>query len=295
MDELDIFYGAMSPQVARVFARLKRAEGEAGADWTLSGHVRGPQCDYTRTLPATIPFRDLGPGATMLAQAVVPDPCYWSPSLPHLYQLHVELRHEGRTIDTFERLWGIRPLGPHGRDFLLAGKRWVMRGVRRDQVAIEDLPRWRETGAVLVQENPTEELCAQASKVGVFILALVEQEAAERNAYLRRLARFPSVAGAVLEGPVDFESLRALTPNLLYGERVPAGSSLAADSPAAFVYCEWDGAKLDDHPAIGKPIVFARRVSATGELSDARAACDGLQRDLAPFGDFAGYVVDDRA
>ncbi len=40
-----------------------------------------------------------------------------------------------------------------------------------------------------------------------------------------------------------------------------------------------------------RPIVAVRRLSQPAKIEEQRAACDALQRDLAPFGDFAGYIV----
>ena len=47
----------------------------------------------------------------------------------------------------------------------------------------------------------------------------------------------------------------------------------------------------DDVAAVPKPVVAARYLDSPLTLAEARAACDALQRDLAPLGQFAGYVV----
>jgi hypothetical protein len=39
------------------------------------------------------------------------------------------------------------------------------------------------------------------------------------------------------------------------------------------------------------PVLATRPLAAPLELASARAACDALQRDLAPIGQFAGYIV----
>jgi hypothetical protein len=38
-------------------------------------------------------------------------------------------------------------------------------------------------------------------------------------------------------------------------------------------------------------VIVARRRVQGGDLTTGRSACDRLQYDLAPAGDFAGYVV----
>jgi hypothetical protein len=56
--------------------------------------------------------------------------------------------------------------------------------------------------------------------------------------------------------------------------------------------------RLDDLPALAKiaddidlPILVSRPLDSPLPLDQARAACDALQRDLAPLGQFAGYIV----
>jgi len=39
------------------------------------------------------------------------------------------------------------------------------------------------------------------------------------------------------------------------------------------------------------PIIVSRKLTEPQPLQTARSACDELQRDLAPMGQFAGYVV----
>src|SRR5690606_21870743 len=111
--------GQASPAETRVYARLV---GEHPRDVQLSGTLSGPYCEYAHTLPATVRFTDLGPGPMPLAEAIVPDPCFWTPELPYLYQASVEVRREGNEIARLEQTFGFRPLGPRGRRFYYEGK-----------------------------------------------------------------------------------------------------------------------------------------------------------------------------
>jgi beta-galactosidase/beta-glucuronidase len=98
-DEIEIFVGDVNDVEGHVFARFKRvpSEQDEGEAIVLSGTLRGPYCETARTLPAEIPFRDLSPKKSGLAQAIVPDPCLWSPELPHLYRVDVQA-HQGERI-----------------------------------------------------------------------------------------------------------------------------------------------------------------------------------------------------
>ena len=80
LSDLDIFYGELTVNRAFVYARLPRPADDEGL--SLVGQVRGPRCSRAQTLPLTSPLVDLGPGPTLLARALVPDPCFWSPDLP---------------------------------------------------------------------------------------------------------------------------------------------------------------------------------------------------------------------
>ena len=55
-----------------------------------------------------IPFRDLAPNEKGLAEAVVPDPCMWSPEMPHLYQADVEARQGDRVVAEYHGTIGLR-------------------------------------------------------------------------------------------------------------------------------------------------------------------------------------------
>jgi beta-galactosidase/beta-glucuronidase len=95
-----------SPVVARLTARLP---GVASEELTLGGFVYGPLCDRTQTLPARCPFvaKQNAPGE-LLAEAIVPDPCFWSAQLPMVYRLRLELRAAGELAASRELLFKLR-------------------------------------------------------------------------------------------------------------------------------------------------------------------------------------------
>jgi beta-galactosidase/beta-glucuronidase len=109
-DEIQISVGDVNDVEGHVFARFKRATGEQASDnpVVLRGTLRGPYCQTARTLPAETTFRDLGPKEIGLAEAIVPDPCVWSPELPHLYEVHVEARQGDRVVAKYRGMIGLR-------------------------------------------------------------------------------------------------------------------------------------------------------------------------------------------
>jgi hypothetical protein len=291
LSPLAIFYGDLTVAQAYVYARLPRPAEDAGL--SLVGQVRGPRCLQAETLPVTSPLVDLGPGPTLLARAVIPDPCFWSPDLPAIYDVTVHLLRGQEIIATARRELGLRALGVRGRNFALEGKRWILRGVSASST-VATLPRlWREVVASYVTGHAKDDCLAEASQWGS--LAVVELDCAEHDAaeQLRRLALHPAVALVVIRGslPADFK-LSHVAPNLLLAQ--PLSTNQA--SIGAWAQVLW--LETDDPVLAGRiasqtelPIIVVRRLTSPLPLTDARAACDVLQRELASAGQFAGYVV----
>jgi beta-galactosidase/beta-glucuronidase len=105
---IEIIVGDVNDVEARVYARLLGGEAERTI---LHGTLRGPYCEGSRTLPVEIAFHDLGPEQPGLAAALVPDPCTWSPELPHLYQADVEARQSGQVVAEYHGKIGLRRAG----------------------------------------------------------------------------------------------------------------------------------------------------------------------------------------
>ena len=289
---LDVFYGELSVHRALVYARLPRP-GD-GDGWSLAGTIRGPRCLHAQTLPAAAKLVDQGPGASLLAQAILPDPVCWTADLPAIYDVTVNLLRGGEVVATARRELGLRRLGPRGRNLVLDGKRWVLRGVNTNSTTAR-LPReWHEELSALVVRDPSEDLLAEASQWGALAVVDLNGPADAAASQLRHLARYPAVAIAIVRGPLPTDFAKAdYCPNLLLAAGIGAGEQsrlppwaelavVSADSPEDF-------ARVAQTVSI--PILAERRLAAALPLDEARAACDRLQRDLAAAGQFAGYIV----
>jgi hypothetical protein len=277
--ELELFYGSLNPAVGRVYARWGSAE-RAGI--SLRGTLTGPTCEYANTLPATSRFVDRGPGGPPLAEAIVPEPSFWTPEMPHLYRAELELLDGGQVVAKAERTFGFRPLGAAGNRFRLDGKNWVLRGVDIDEEQVGELAKWRESSTAIVVKRPSDLLCEAASRLGVLIVAeLDEFDLVE----IRRLSRWPAVGMVVLPAGCDFEA-RAVAHNMLLAERIGG----AQPSPwADALICEVAAGHAWSLPTTSLPVIAERRQGATA-VRDGRAACDRLQAELAPAGLLAGYI-----
>jgi hypothetical protein len=306
LDHLEVFYGDCSPASAQVYARVPGLSPDDG--WTISGTVRGPECAIARTLPATIRMTDAGPGEGLLARTVVPDPCGWSPELPAIYRVTVELHQHGDDVASAQRSLGLRMLGPRGRSLYLEGRRWVMRGMCRNEVEPADLAAWREAVAVMSVADPDDALCEAASSQGVLLAVRLTRDTDACISELKRLSCFPAVAVAIIERPnvegeklrvegeklrVEGEKLRRAAPNILLAAYVSVDAEPIVPPWAQAVVCEVaDPSGFASRLAQAMcPVIAYRPLGRVLPLSEARGACDHLQRDLAPFGDFAGYLA----
>lgn len=303
LDELTVFHGEASTTLARVYARLPPSEATAGCE--LSGRVVGPNCRWAQTLPAATSLVTRPPRSqadALLAEVIVPDPCFWSDELPMLYTVEVQLRRDGQVIAAAQRPIGFRGIGRRGRSLYQQGRRWVPRGMLAMSVASDqrdDLTAWRAAPAVMFAQRPSDALCIAASEQGVWLMADVEGETGIEggdalDAELSRLARYAAVFLAMLPmGLPATREMRLAAPNLLLAQR-PAVAQTPEPSPHADCLV-LDATDAEAFAAAARettlPIIAHRPLDAIRTLSEARRACDALQRDLARFGDYGGYVV----
>jgi hypothetical protein len=289
---IDVFHGPLSPHSVSIYIRLESLPG--GGDWSLSGQLHGPLCRHARTLPASAPLQDLGPGPSLVARALLTDPCFWSCDLPATYQLTVELRERGQRVETCVRMFALRDLAVRRRSFYWEGRRWVLRGVRYEACPGQAWSEWRERSAAAVVQCPDDVLCREASLEGVLLVARIDSAYGELLAQLRRLAQWPAVGVVVVDAAVEEAGAwRRAAPHVLLAcgdveraDRIPPWAQVALAPAERLV----DPRFYSSGPVV--PLVATRSATAAGSLAEARAACDALQRDLAPSGDFAGYVVD---
>ena len=293
LDKLMLYCGSVNAMETRVRAWLP---GTVENDLQLTGSVLGPHCEFARTLPATVPFRPTATSSGIQSVAVVPDPCLWTPELPMLYEVRVELRREGDVVAAVQRPLAIRKFEPRGRDLNLSGKRWVLRGARRSNVAPGPLSSWHEAGAAMLLSDFDEALASDAARLGVPLVALTRGTTREViAAELRCLACSPAVVIAAIDAGADLPDDIGLA---------AIDIRLAAHSPAQRVpdtLPRWASLLLcesDDAVAIGRaatdrefPVIALRPAEHAPDIATARAACDALQRDLAPLADLAGYIA----
>lgn len=289
----DVYVGHASSIEARFYVRLRDKEQAV----PLAGSVEGPFSEYAHTLPATFPLRNVGPTEAPLAEAIVPDPCFWTPDAPFTYRVSVGIAGQTATRHT---LAGIRPLTADGPHLYWSRRRCVLRGLSLREAQIGSLDPWHRSGATLLVSSPSDELCGAASRFGVLLVAQLSSDPTLRQAEIARLQRWPAVGLCVIAADNDsVASWQELPPQVLRGEYFPPGRDVVPRTETQVVLCE------DAHPEslvqrisdVSIPTIAV--ASSTFEPAEWpqpqaeswRSACDQLQRLLAPEADLAGYLI----
>lgn len=310
---LQVILGPCDDMRAEVFVRAS-APGTAAR---IEGHLAGPECRRSITLPAGATLTDLGPsGAGLLARAVLTEPAFWTPELPNLYRLTARLVAAGRTVAETTRWIGLRRSGVRGRSLWLEGRRFVPRGVSCHP-GTGDVETLRAAGVAAVVRDPPEPLLTAADEAGLAIIAVAEPADAgtsTADAVLERIrgwAAHPSVMVAMLPDScapsLDAEAAAAF--RRLKGTMIVAAVACGASPPTGDVPAGIDCVcvALDaDHPphdawrdAPPVPLLAWRR--SPGDAVTDRSGCDRLQAELAAWGlgaggthrpwDWAGYLA----
>jgi hypothetical protein len=298
MGSLSVFFGHASNAEARVYAQWQGDLAAGISDLMILGMIVGPYSAHARTLPAKMPFRFLGGGDSPLAEAIVPDPCFWTPESPNTYRVNLEVQRQGEVVHRHEQLLGIRPLGVRGRSFYFDSRRWVLRGGFSDTLHVITLADLRVADlATKVSFSDDSAFLATASELGVLLVGQLSGESENALAHLEELARWPAVGMVLMDTALDEATLVASRPrNVLLGQRLRVDETMTEFQPAQwadFVVGDVDDPALfvTQTKTLHLPVVACRQGGAALSPQDIRTACEQLQQELAPHGDFAGYLV----
>ncbi|MAT70172.1 MAG: hypothetical protein CMJ58_11700 [Planctomycetaceae bacterium] len=267
-----------------------------------AGVIRGPFCQFARTLPANFPLQPLPPlaGRPPAAAATIVDPCYWTPELPFEYELQCEGDAPPQRF-AFRRWYAV------GAAFQLSGKRTVLRGAavssafaRESEDAIAELLQTaRDTESALVVPRPPLAFCEQASREGVaLVVDLRSDSEAVAHTVPTNLIHCGAVFAAIVTAAQLDDTVDQLRRN---GVSIVLTCSVADDPPGAEALARCDALAVelqaDEAPPawlaeLSRPVFAIRRGAAAPTMAAARAAADQLQADLAPQFDLAGYFVE---
>jgi hypothetical protein len=265
----------------------------ASGDVDLRGEweLYGPRCEYGRTLAST--FRGRATEAGDL-EFLVTEPCYWSPTMPFLY----ELRRTGALADGATHLLGLRQLIAHGRNLRLGGERIVLRGAWSQTLDTAAASRAHDSECAVALSATDEFQFSAASQLGAFVLLDATRFEGDLGTLLERVSWQPGVAAVTLSRE-RLESARELpgrAAGVLLAQQFDSldwGDENSLTSGVAVVVAMLNASERPPAwmAACGRPVVAIRRGAAYADFEHARIGCDRLQAELAPEFDLAGYFV----
>ena len=262
---------------------------------SFTGKLIGPHCQYARTLPAEFSFSGISmqPGAHV---AQVIDPCYWTPELPFLYYLQLKIQLEdGQEIEQTTQV-GLTRWESHWRNLRLETRRVVLRGAGSTRPTADTLQSAREARTALLIKDIDQATFDSAAQLGV-VLCLDLRDADDFDcSALADIHYSPSLFLAIVSSEQrDDQKFRDLLPNHCLIARHLSNSSTIEDSLDAGPVLAFDLKPGERPPAwvsmASRPVIAIRRGEDYTDLSEARAACDRLQAELAPEFNLAGYFV----
>jgi hypothetical protein len=278
-DQFDYFVTERSENHARILLAAREGSGVA----QVTGVVRGPFCDFSRTLTADSSInRGMSDGTF---ESLIVEPCYWTSSLPFWYDLRLTVTHKDGTTREGVFPVGLKRFYCDRRNFLLEGKRVVLRGVQVDSSGAEQLDAARKHETALIVKHADEGLCATASRLGVpLIVDLRGAESATSSGW----DWYPAVMLVLIaEEQVDTVKLRSVYTAICVG----AGSEPPTGPCDSYAIELQSGERPPFWAAnCDKPVIVIRKDSEA-EIRTARTGCDKLQAELAPEFDLAGYFV----
>jgi hypothetical protein len=267
-DELKLIVADKTENHARI---LVRGTGKA-----LTGTIRGPFSDFAKTLTADFNLRPTDKG---LAEALITEPCYWTPHLPMWYELHVEAESGEQVLPI-----GLKRFYSTGCNFILESKRIVLRGKVCESPTENDLMLARQHETALIVTEPPDAVCKMASRLGVPLLVGIQAETE-----VDRFTWFPAVY-MVMDTSDKLSQLKK-TSQIPVAEIIkPTGHEPTTNCQAVIIELG-----LTERPpawvaTCDKPVIVIRK-DPDAEIKTARASCDRLQAELAPEFDLAGYFV----
>lgn len=264
----------------------------------VTGFVRGPFSEFAKTLTADYQLRPVNQAGAKIttAQVMVMEPCYWTPHLPFMYELNLDLKMaDGRTeVAHFQT--GIKRMHVEGRNIRLQGKRIVLRGLRCSPPDEKMLYLAQECETALVVGYPSEPVCDLASRLGVPLIADLRDDTESWQVVCRKLDWFPAVCLVLMnvEQLTEIIEVRQWPRHSLVAAVASTSSNADDFSTVKYQVLAVELAPDERPPAwlaqIDYP-VLAISSGSDSTIIEARGHCDRWQAELAPEFDLAGYFV----
>jgi hypothetical protein len=147
----------------------------------LRGRLMGPRSAYASTVEIAYPFRPLprsesASPTTITGRAIIPEPSFWEPASPFLYQGPIELWAGGQPRVRLQVSHGLCALRVGAAGVYWNGTPVRIKGRRVDQANAAQALDWRQAGfnAWLIDDGKSaDELCELADRHGFFVFVRV--------------------------------------------------------------------------------------------------------------------------
>jgi hypothetical protein len=182
----------------------------------IKGRLMGPRSPYAGTVEIAYPLREVARTDHILMRVLIPEPNFWEPATPLLYEGPLELWQDGALCEQIELRHGIRTLQLGSQGLRVNGKLCPLRGVSADTFTDDEARRWHAEGINLVlipARDDTMDLWRLSDRFGLLVLGRIE-EPHQWPRWPLACQRYPSFLGCV--SPVGFGSPAG--PGLFGGE-----------------------------------------------------------------------------
>src|ERR1043165_73087 len=94
----------------------------------IKGRLMGPRCLYGATVEIAYPLNEIERDNHIVLRVIIPEPNWWDPQTPFLYEGPLELWQDGQFCERREIRQGIRSLQLTSHGLKLNGRAFVLRG-----------------------------------------------------------------------------------------------------------------------------------------------------------------------
>jgi beta-galactosidase/beta-glucuronidase len=94
----------------------------------IKGRLMGPRNVYASTVEVAYPMREVDRGRAIVMRVVIPEPSWWEPKTPFLYEGPLELWQDGELCERSKISHGICNLQKGVDGWRLNGRAYVLRG-----------------------------------------------------------------------------------------------------------------------------------------------------------------------
>ncbi|NOY41914.1 MAG: hypothetical protein GXP26_08770 [Planctomycetes bacterium] len=293
-DQIQFHVGTTSPSAASVYFTMRDGAKIVSAAGTFSG----PFCEYARTLPtefsvqlATHPAREQS-----IAESLIIDPCFWSPTLPFTYKVELQLQLESGHEISYRGTVGMRQWHAEQKSFYLGFRRTVLRGYRCHDLCDETIQRAHQQESALLVDPAGQTAYEAADRLGVGLVVDLRKAGESLHDQIHGLNWHPSAMVAMVNAeqlsqigssawPRQCLLAQCLTAESQHSEiSEPQPEVLAIELNAGERPPAWLA-------GVEQPTIALRRNVSEDQLQEPRRCCEMLQAELAPDFSLAGYFV----